>query len=272
VTVIVGIVCSDGAVLASDSAATFGTGVGERTIGQQPTKKIEVLEGAVLFATSGPVGLAQSIGEAVRTLYARKAFVGVDSIKAKDILSETIRGVLAPAFRATQEARQAGLPPAITEHAFIQTIVAIPVKSSPHLFSFSPQGLGEAATEGCPFVSIGSGQTIADPFLAHLRRLFWPARLPSVSEGTFAAVWTVQHVIRTNPGGVAGEVQVATLERGKGGGLGARLHAKEDIDEHYQSVAAAEEHLAAFPLTQTNAALADAELPKPPPPAEKRPE
>lgn len=252
-------------MLASDSAATFGTGTGERTIGQQPTKKIEVLEGAVLFAASGAIGLAQSLREAVRRLYSGKGLVSVDSIGAKDKIAEAMREVLRPAFAATNEARSAGITPAIVDEVFVKTIVAVPIKKRPQLYSFSAQAQGEAATETCPFVAIGSGQPIADPFLAYIRRVFWPDRLPSVSEGTFAAVWTVMHVIATNPGGVAGEVQVATLEVGKKGELEARLHAQEDIDEHRQNVEAAEQHLASFSREQTPAgAAADVELPRPP--------
>jgi 20S proteasome alpha/beta subunit len=52
VTLIVGILCSDGVVMASDSAATLSTGMAP-TIGQQAVKKIINLSNAILYASTG---------------------------------------------------------------------------------------------------------------------------------------------------------------------------------------------------------------------------
>jgi hypothetical protein len=88
------------------------------------------------------------------------------------------------------------------------------------------------ATPDLPFVSIGSGQAIADPFLALLRRLLWPNREPSLGEATFAIVWTLHHAILTNPGGVADPMQVVWLERDSK----ARQLTDDDLLEHRQRV------------------------------------
>ena len=71
-------------------------------------------------------------------------------------------------------------------------------------------------TDELPFVAVGSGQLIADPFMAFLRRVFWKDSRPNLAGGVFAAVWTLFHTIETNPGGVAEPVQIVVLEKRNG--------------------------------------------------------
>jgi len=66
------------------------------------------------------------------------------------------------------------LGPMAIQRALTTTLVALPLGHSTCLFQFDEQGAPEEATQELPFVSIGSGQPIADPFLAFLRRIFWP--------------------------------------------------------------------------------------------------
>src|SRR2546422_9388274 len=56
-TLIVGILCVDGVVMAADGAATYGT-LGQQTM-RQPMKKLEILAGSVIAGVSGTTGLAQ---------------------------------------------------------------------------------------------------------------------------------------------------------------------------------------------------------------------
>ena len=252
-TVIVGIRCADGAVLASDSDATFGTSSGLRTIGQQPAQKVKVLNEKLLFATSGAIGLSQSVEQSVKELSRTdKMAKNISShIQVKDLIANTIRGTLAPSFQGAGNSVTAGFPQgAATQTVTCETIIAAPVMGKAHVFHFDFHGQGEACSEQLPFISYGSGQYLADPFLAYLRRIFWPDRLPSLGEGTFAAAWTIHHVCRTNPGGVGGSPQIATIETGDKGKLQARIHEEQDIAEHMQNVEAAEEHLREIPLSQ----------------------
>lgn len=53
-TLLIGILCADGVVIGSDSAATLGSGVL-----QTPVQKVHVVNDSVLVATAGNVGLGQ---------------------------------------------------------------------------------------------------------------------------------------------------------------------------------------------------------------------
>jgi hypothetical protein len=88
-----------------------------------------------------------------------------------------------------------------------------------------------------PFVSVGSGQSTADPFLAFIRDIFWPKRMPSLNDGIFATVWTLMHTIRTSPGGVGGRVQIVTLSKNDDRWKARELPSAE-LGEHQQMIQA----------------------------------
>ena len=126
-----------------------------------------------------------------------------------------------------------------------KSLIAISVNQNPCLFQFDFNGAPERATKDLPFVALGSGANIADPFLALLRRLLWSEREPTVSEGRLAAVWTVEHVAKTNPGGVGGNIQLATLGRGGSQGCPITMATQQNIEEHLQRISTAENVLVA---------------------------
>ncbi|WP_354139737.1 hypothetical protein [Bradyrhizobium sp. LB11.1] len=89
------------------------------------------------------------------------------------------------------------------------------------------------------YAAHGSGKLSADPFLRFLTDVFCPNGRPTVREGIFLAAWTVQHVIDVNPGGVAGPVRIATMERDSTGAMAARSLPTDEIDEHLQAIESA---------------------------------
>jgi hypothetical protein len=79
----------------------------------------------------------------------------------------------------------------------------------------------------------------ADPFLRFLVDVFCPNGQPTVPEAIFLATWAVQHVIDTNPGGVAGPIRVATFMRDQAGDFHAVELPDNEIQEHQQAVESA---------------------------------
>jgi hypothetical protein len=113
--------------------------------------------------------------------------------------------------------------------------------TEPHLVQFNHQCDPEEATAGLPFVSIGSGQPTADPFLAFIRGIFWPERLPPLNDGIFATIWTLRHTIKTRPGGVGGRVQIVTLSKDGGNRWTARELSRAEFGEPQQMIQTMEE-------------------------------
>ncbi len=135
---------------------------------------------------------------------------------------------------AVQFAPMVGQPQAVNP-LFTSTVVAVNVHSEACLFSYDQIARPEMTKPGLPFVAIGSGQPIADPFLSLLRRIFWPDKLPTYGEGVFAVLWTLQHAIQTHPGGVADPIQILALRNGT-----VKELTDADLDEHRQNIDAAE--------------------------------
>lgn len=50
-------------------------------------------------------------------------------------------------------------------------VLALPLMREPCLFQFDQQGAPEEAEDDLPFVSIASGQAIAEPFFTFIRRV-----------------------------------------------------------------------------------------------------
>ncbi|MBI4506703.1 MAG: hypothetical protein HY691_14305 [Chloroflexi bacterium] len=244
-TLIVGVKCTDGIVLAADSAATLGA-IGDSTIVQNSASKLKVVDSCLIVGTSGSIGLGQRIAFEVERLWNQKAFSGTPPTTAMVILGGAFKPHLSMEAVATREFIPLIGAGAAARSALSHTLVAMTVSKRPCLFQFDHQGAPEEASEDLPFVSIGNGQRIADPFLAFIRRIFWPTDLPSVTEGVFAAVWTLDHCIETHPGGVNGPVHVAVIEARKPGEWIARHLAEPEVVEHRQAIDAAESSLRQF--------------------------
>jgi hypothetical protein len=261
-TLIVGILCKDSVVLASDSAATFSSG-SIPTIGQQEMRKLRRVNENILYTSTGAVGISQLITQKLKALWDGKRFSGLKAPEeVMDLIGKEIVQLIVPYLQS------ANLQRPLTGEAnssLCKSIVAIPVNSKPCLFSFDFNGAPEQNTPDLPSISLGSGQPIADPFLAYLRRLLWSGAEPTLPEGRFAAVWTIEHVRRTNPGGVAGEIQLATLAGLAPGRMPVVTeHSQVDVQEHLQKIASAEQVLVQE-LRGKKAEALPAQLPTPPP-------
>jgi hypothetical protein len=232
-TALMGIICSDGVVIGSDSSATFAANPQFRTI-EQKTKKIEIIDDRVIVGGTGEMGLGQRFCEVIRQLWTKSDFRRH------------------PPQHIVKEFSKAG----IDDFAFTQAqrgtygaLIAFPCGKTFHLCelaitNFQP----EFKNVNMWFVSMGSGQPITDPFLALLKRVFWKSGQPTVNEAVFAITWALQHVIELNPGGVNGPPQIAVLkmEGDRDPQLKARLLDDAAIQEHINNVQGAEDHLAKY--------------------------
>lgn len=226
--------------MASDSAATFGTS-NNPTIGQQQVQKVRKLNDTILYSSTGAIGMSQLISDAIKTCWDSRGFSNLSSPEQMmNKIGQCIGEVIKPYWNTAQAQRnlvgEAG-------SCLCKSLVAIPVSRKPCLFQFDFNGAPERATEQLPFVALGSGSTIADPFLALLGRLLWRGKLPTLGEGRLAAVWTVEHVRQTNPGGVGGDIQLATLGNNAIEGPKAALVSITEIEEHLERISTAENAL-----------------------------
>ncbi len=143
VTLIVGILCADGVVVAADGAATFGV-MGQQTV-RQPIKKLEIISNALIVGVSGPVGLAQRYSGEIQRQWGQGTLQPV----APDQAMVAIRNVLLPHILAELQIAQAAMAvvgQAARINALSGTLVALTLNSGHQLFQFDQQASPEFAT------------------------------------------------------------------------------------------------------------------------------
>ena len=246
-TLIVGVKCADGVVIGADGAATLGNTLGQRTV-IQPISKLEVIQDRIVMGVSGPVGLSQLYCDRVAGLWK-------DRLLTRDAsLADVMRLIQNAIYQDAQHAISgaaasvAFLGNNAATLALTASLLALPVggvNGRPELIQCNHMGMAEAATDDLPYVAIGSGQSLADPFLAFLRHIFWPDSLPKLSEGVFATVWSLVHAIRVTPGGVSEPIQIATLAY-RGRELFATELSNDQLQEHREAVQDVERYLSDF--------------------------
>lgn len=256
-TLIVAIRCADGVVIGSDGAATFAP-MGQPTIRQPITSKITVIDGSLVLGVSGSIGVAQRIAAEIERQNAGGALTGARAVDVGVTLRDAIwNGVLSHEYQIAAVA-QPVIGGLAQQDALCSCLLALPGSQRSELIQFDHVASPEVATDDLPFVTIGSGQQTADPFLAFLKRIFWPSRLPNLGEGTFAVLWTLQHAIGVNPGGLSDPKTVYNLSNVGGQWQAHRLD-DSDVAEHLEAVSAAEQRLRSF--------AQDSEPTGPPPPS-----
>lgn len=230
--------------MGADGAATLGA-LGNNTV-RQPVKKLTAIDNSIIVGVSGPIGLGQVFVGTIEQLWTARAFSNRRPHEAMTIIRDQLWPHAEKHFKAAANAAPVLGAQIAAQNALSHSVVALPVAREACLFQFDQQCGPEQATANLPFVAIGSGQPLADPFLAFLRHVFWKDSLPNMSEGIFAAVWSLEHAIRSNPGGVAEPMQLMTLSLDQQHRGSVKEFDREELEEHRQAVKSAETYLADF--------------------------
>lgn len=230
-TSLVGILCQNGVVIGSDSAATLGQSPHVKTI-EIPTRKIDIFLDRVILASSGPVGLNQRFGAVIQGHWSQGLVDGKDALTIGKMLAASV----------IQDFGSTRVP-----QGQYGALIGYVGNGQPVLCEFDANMQPELKElDKLWFVSIGSAQPITDPFIAFLRKLFWPEQPPNLEQGLFLAAAALDHAIEMNPGGVNGPIQIAVLEAEEGGQYRARYLDKDEISEHVAVVREAYSHFAQY--------------------------
>jgi 20S proteasome alpha/beta subunit len=240
-TLIVGLKCRDGVVLGSDGAATMGS-LGAQT-SRQPTDKITIIDNKVLVGVSGPVGLGQRFSYEIELLWSTPAFKQSHPIQAMLEVSGKMRSHITTEMNMAATASRVINPNIALSDALSTTVLALPLNDQAELFQFSQQGTPERSTENLPFVCIGSGEQIADPFIGFIRNIYWQNSCPTnIRDGIFAVYWTLSHSIALSPGGVAEPIQLTSLTKDRGVWK-TKEHSPEELQDHKEHIKSVEAKL-----------------------------
>lgn len=245
-TVIIGVLCSDGALLGADGAATFAAG-NQHTI-QQPTSKLHTLEPPAILGGTGSVGLGQRFEQVARRCLSQDLGAASHIDIAKGICANAI-----------QDAQSTGL-----QQINYGSLLAFERSGEIHLCEFESGTLQpEFKAPSLWYASIGSGQTIVDPFLGLLRNLFWSEGVPNRRDASFAITWALRHAINVCPGGLGDPISLAELYLDDSGSPVARMFGEDELREHEANVAGLEEHIRSYPKFVTEGEHGAPEVPEP---------
>jgi hypothetical protein len=252
-TVLVGVRCSDGVVVGADSVATSSTGISP-LIHLQSNSKIRIY-GKVIVAATGAVGLSQRLDVHIQEAISGGVF---NMLKLRECAANISKRVLTDFEQSkVQFHPQLGLR--------FGALIASVHSGEPFLLEYDTGNFQPVFKEGnIFFVSMGSGQTLADPFLAFVARVMWGGKMPTVADAKFGVFWALQHAISLAPGGVGGPIILATLQQNNGTWIAAEADENQELEEYITGL---EKHIGSF----AREAIADAPVEPIPVPAPAAP-
>lgn len=192
-TLLVGILASDGVVVAADRAVTFGDGH-TMTIKDSHRKIVLIEDSPIIVVGTGQVGLGQRFTGIVKQAWNGKQFNGTVVEVGVNLAHAAIQN-----FQSTNVQRER-----------YGSLVAYAQNNQPQLIEFAVSDFQpEYKTDQCWYASMGSGQPLADPYLALMRRAVWTSGQPSIEDATFAAYWVMHQAIEAAPGFISKPIDVS---------------------------------------------------------------
>jgi hypothetical protein len=228
---LVGILCEDGVVVgAADSGPVRS---GDPDLLDEPPTNTFVIGDDLIFAGSGRVGLGQRFAEVVTAIRSDSRFRAWTGLSvARTICAEAARD-----FGSTR-----------WEKGQFGALVAFCCSDGFQLGEFAARDLQpELKTPRRWFATMGTGRSVADPFLRFLQRVFFADSPPGLDAGVFAAIWTLDYAVGPEAGASPGFPQIAVLAReGREMPVIARPLSAVELADRIAEVRACEKHLAAY--------------------------
>lgn len=249
-TVLVGVRCSDGVVIGADSMATSTAGV--FPLVQLPAnEKIQIFSDEIIVAATGAVGLSQRLMVHVEAAIQGNVFKNLKTSECIGNISQ----------RFMQDCQKTAVPFNPQHGIGFGALLAATIKGEACLVEYDTRGFQPELKLGkLFFVSMGSGQTLAEPFLAFVARVLWKETVPTVDQAKFGVFWALHHAIRYAPGGVGGDIKLASLRQAEGKWKAQMI----DTEEAGEYIAELEQHISEFATKRIEEAEAK-KVPTPPP-------
>jgi 20S proteasome alpha/beta subunit len=192
-TIAIGLYCSDGLVIATDSAITVATHDGATTEMKAP--KIFHLMNDVIFAYSGNFSMA----ERIRRRLASFLPGWLEESATADDLGDRICTEFEKMFSKYVIDPMKGVDCTI--------MLGIIFNETPELILFSGGFKPQFYSRDYFYVAHGSGKQFADPFMSFLQNTC-DIKTLKVEHARLLSYWIIDHVIEANTGGVRGPVQL----------------------------------------------------------------
>lgn len=234
-TILVGVKCTDGIVIGADSMTT--SAMGPNPLVQAPiAEKLQLVGNKAILACTGAVGLAQRVKIVADEMWNKKQFTGSGMGTATNLAGQVLTNF---GSSHVQKHPQLGIN--------FGALLAMVVQDVPYLVEFGSVDFQPELKEGKHFyVAMGSGQVLADPFLAFVKRVLWKDKMPDVEQAKIGIYWVLNYTCGQAVGMVGGDLKLGVLRR-QGVDWTAAI---QDTQEQAQYVAALESQFSLDKLFQ----------------------
>lgn len=211
-TIIVGVLCEDGAVIGSDGLMSSGNMFGAENL------KVNMIADKIIVACSGHDDLMTKFINFLRTslsdLYQNESDHPNSDHFVYSLLGKFQQYVfdLHKVFPQGESAAKSLIKRFEDNHDF-QALLAFQFQNKHYLYTIN--GLTPAMvrndTIGCWYTIIGSGYYSGHAALPLISKLLNIKRLPTVNQAVILVYWTIAHVIDISSNGIGGNITVAKI-------------------------------------------------------------
>lgn len=249
-TILVGILCQDGAVIAADSMASHNLGttpfVGINNL------KIHSIDNKLIVACAGSDDLMTRFVYFVKLIYP-SLFEKYKQQNSSDVLALMTELGAQFAHHIINIYKQ--YPPEwhpqvlemINKTGFpFQALIALNFNNKHYIFSYD--GLFNASMlrdNGIWHVILGSGHLVASPSIHLVKKMLDISLMPTVDRGQILAYWTVRHAIDVSSGSIGGEIKVEVLQKF---GDEYRVSEESKSSEHEEFIEAMYTHMRKYSM------------------------
>ncbi|MDR3449414.1 MAG: hypothetical protein P4M15_06670 [Alphaproteobacteria bacterium] len=190
--------------------------------------KIRIFDNNIIVAATGAVGYTQRLHRQLEQAINGNIF--------KNFKHDRLTQHIAKKFI---EELQSSFAPTLPVHGGINfgALLGTIIDGEPCLVEFATDNFQpEYKEKKAFFVSMGSGQPLADPFLAFVSRVLWKNTLPDVKIGRFGLFWALSHTLKYAPGMVGPPIRLATLSKRANAWVAAESDDYQEAEQFIQSI------------------------------------
>ena len=216
-TILVGILCEDGAVIAAD-------GMASQNLGQTPfvgvnNLKVHCLHDTLVVACAGNDDLMTHFVHFLKSEYGALYSKHSEGSTALALMSEVGAQFAHYIMKVHQQYPQeffTSVLEIIKSPAGFDfgALVALPFKDAHYMFRFDGRFNATMLRDnGIWHAILGSGYFVATPSIHLVKKILNISVKPKIDRGQLLAYWTVSHAIEVSSGGIGGEITLATLQK-----------------------------------------------------------
>jgi hypothetical protein len=239
-TLIVGIKCTDGIVLAAEKDALPGTGVVDVT---EDVKKIHKIENQFLVALGGFSGQGHRYLETIRRLDIESE--NLDCFQIQEAIHEALQPIVKSIIKTTETVREnSGLKD--LGYILAEALVAYVGSDGPCLLHVNHVAQCDPIAETV-YQVIGEGEKVAVPFLSYIKRFVWGDKAPNVSTAIMSALWMF-HFAHNCAGKFGPPWMIATLQPSADGAASIEILDENALDPHHRLIDLIEGEFGKIPM------------------------